>query len=217
MIRKWCMLIVVLLTGVAPAAAQDRLVFDGCVDAHGRAVRSIADPQLERAFDTRLEDGVAVIRYNSAVLPELPDHVRLFFYAHECARLELGLTPAAPRTVGDAWRADCRALDAIVSSQLMAPQYVARLQQDLLLGEGEWAQLPGPPRQIDLAACARTGETRGVHIPPHATPERERWNACVQKCGDTLLQCQRRTCRSLDCPACMPAYQNCVAACGVAQ
>lgn len=214
MIRKFCMLAALMLACAAPASAQVRLVFDGCMDARGQSVPSIADPLLQKGFETRVEDGRAVIRYNAAVPAGLPDHVRLFFYAHECARLELGLQADALRTVGDAWRADCRALDAIVSSGLMAPQYVVRLQDDLVLSDAEWAALPGPQREIDLPSCARAPVSRDVHIPPRATPERESWNSCVHKCGDTLLQCQRRTCNSLDCPACMPANEACVAACG---
>jgi len=214
MIRTLCMLAALVLAGAAPASAQVRLVFDGCVDAAGQPVPSIADPTLERGFVTRVEHGRAVIRYNTAVPAGLPDHVRLFFYAHECARLELGLAPDVPRTVGDAWRADCRALDAIVASGLMAPRYVARLQDDLVLTDAEWDALPGPQREIDLPACARVPAPRGVGLPPRPTPAREDWNACVHRCGDTLLQCQRRTCNRLDCPDCLPANEACVAACG---
>lgn len=214
MIRYFCMLAGLCMLLVGPAAAQVRLVFDGCTDARGNAVRSVADPLLDKAFETRLEDGQAVIRYNAAVPAGLPDHVRLFFYAHECARLELEQEAGALRTVGDAWRADCRALDTILRSELMSPRYVARLQDDLMLTEAEWDAMPGPAREIDLPSCARGEPTRDLRIPARPSPERDSWNACVHKCGDTLLQCQRRTCNNLDCPACMPANEACVAACG---
>jgi hypothetical protein len=213
MIRHLSLLACLLMLLAAPASAQVRLVFDGCVDARGNAVRSIADPSLSRAFESGVENGSSVIRYNAGVPADLPDHVRLFFYAHECARLELGQDATALRTVGDAWRADCRALDTILQSGLMSAQYVALLQDDLMLTEAEWDAMPGPKREIDLPSCARGEALQRLHIPAQPSAARESWNACVHKCGDTLLQCQRRTCNSLDCPACMPANQSCVAAC----
>jgi hypothetical protein len=215
MFRNLCMLVCLWALGIGAASAQARLVFDGCVDARGNAVRSLADPSLQKAFETRVENGATVIRYNPAVPAALPDHVRLFFYAHECARLELGQEADAPRNVGDAWRADCRALDTILGSGLMSPQYVARLQDDLMLTEAEWDAMPGPQREIDLPSCVRGQQSwQRIHIPPQPSAAREGWNTCVRKCGDTLLQCERRTCNSLDCPACMPAHEACVAACG---
>lgn len=213
MFRNLCVVACLWVLGVGAASAQVRLVFDGCVDARGTAVRSQADPTLARAFETRVENGMPVIRYNAAVPAGLPDHVRLFFYAHECARLELGQEAAALRTVGDAWRADCRALDTILQSRLMSPQHIARLQDDLMLTEAEWDAIPGPKREIDLPSCARGEPLQRIHIPAQPSAARESWNACVHKCGDTLLQCQRRTCNSLDCPVCMPANEACVAAC----
>ena len=214
MFRNLCMLACLWTLGIGAVSAQARLVFDGCVDARGAAVRSVADPALQKAFETRVENGGTVIRYNPTVPADLPDHVRLFFYAHECARLELGQEAEALRNVGDAWRADCRALDTILGSGLMSKQYVARLQEDLMLTEAEWEAMPGPKREIDLPSCARGDSWQRIHIPAQPSPARESWNACVHKCGDTLLQCQRRTCNSLDCPGCMPANQACVAACG---
>src|SRR5690606_9443023 len=136
------------------------------------------------------------------------------FYAHECARLELGLAPDVPRTVGDAWRADCRALDAIVASGLMAPRYVARLQAGLVLTDTEWSAPPGPQRETDLPACARVPPRCGCAVRRRPTPAREGWNACGHRCGDTLLQCPLGTSNRLGCPDCLPANEACGAACG---
>lgn len=202
-----------LLFTAAQAGAQSRMVFDGCVDARGAAVRSVPDPALAVAFTTRVEHGANVIRYNATVPPGLSERARLFFYAHECARLGLGLAADALRTVGDAWRADCRALDTLTRSGLVRPQDLAVLQADLALPDAMWDALPGPQREIDLAACARAAPSRGLALPPRGAAEQSRWNACVHACGDVLLQCQRRTCGGLDCPACLPANDACVAAC----
>jgi hypothetical protein len=215
MTGRLVLLCIILLTCMwGSAAAQMRTVFDGCVDARGIAVRSIEDPSLEVAFATRIEQGAPVIRYNAAQPPGVPEAVRLFFYAHECARLELELAPDALRTVGDAWRADCRALDSLLYSALIRPSDVARLQAGLdALSDAARDRLPGPPRDIDLPACSRAGTARPLLLPAARAAGQDRWNACVHACADRLLACQRSTCGNLECPSCMPAHEVCVAAC----
>lgn len=199
------------------ASAQVRTVFDGCVDARGAPVRSVEDSALDRAFSTRIENGRPVIRYNASQPPGASDAARLFFYAHECSRLGLGLAPDALRTVGDAWRADCRALDTLLRSGLIGRAEVSRLQADLdALDEAARERLPGPPRNIDLPACARAGSARPLALPAAREPAQARWNACVHACADRLLACQRATCGDLDCPSCLPAHESCVAACDAA-
>lgn len=217
MIRKICTLLCMVLLCAGAASAQTQLVFQGCTDAHGNNVRAVADPALAVAFETRIEHGAPVIRYNAAVPTTLSDRARTFFYAHECARLGLSREAGSMRSVGDAWRADCRALDTLLGSGLVTRDTIAQLQDELRPGDAEWAALPGPRRDIDLPSCLRGGADRNMRIPAQPSPARDGWNMCVHRCGDALLQCQRRTCNSLDCPACMPANERCVAACGTTE
>lgn len=208
----WLLWMAIFLGG--SASAQVRTVFDGCTDQRGASVRSIADPSLTRSFVTRIEAGAPVIRYNSAVLPRLRERARLFFYAHECARFELGLPAEAPRTVGDAWRADCRALETLGRSGLVRSVDIAALQGELLLTDDEWNLVPGPQREIDLPSCLRGGLPRPPSVSASLpAADQKRWNACVHACADTLLACQTRLCGDRDCPRCMPDHDSCVAAC----
>src|SRR5690606_28226386 len=187
-----CIWLLACLSG--GASAQVRTVFDGCVDARGASVRSVEDSSLETAFSTRIEDGRPVIRYNASQPPGASEAVRLFFYAHECSRLGLGLAPDALRTVGDAWRADCRALDTLLRSELIARAEVARLQAELdALDESARGRLRGPPRNMDLPACARAGSARPLALPASRAPGQDRWNSCVHACAARLLACQRKT------------------------
>lgn len=196
------------------AAAQTTLIFEGCVDARGTPVRSLADPALKRAFETRLVGGEPVIHYNATVPQGVPELARTFFYAHECARVELGIAINAPRSVGDAWRADCRALGSLVHSGLIGDNGVARLQEQLdSLAPAARDLLPGPPRLINLQACSRTLKDDRVRLPRTPGGSEAQWNTCVQPCADQLLSCQRATCGGVDCPACLPAHETCVARC----
>lgn len=195
------------------AAAHTTLVFEGCVDARDTPVRALADPALERAFETRLVKGEAVIRYNAAIPSEMPELARTFFYAHECARVELGILANA-HSVGDAWRADCRALGSLKHSGLVSGNDLASLQKQLdSLTPAAFDLLPGPPRSIDLQACARALKDDPLRLPNTPGGTEERWNACVQPCADQLLACQRARCGTIDCPACLPAHEVCVARC----
>ncbi|MBA4742220.1 MAG: hypothetical protein H2060_05880 [Azoarcus sp.] len=218
MTGRLVLLCIWLLACVAGAAsAQVRTVFDGCVDARGAPVRSVEDASIDAAFSTRIEDGRPVIRYNASQPPGASEAVRLFFYAHECARLGLGLAPDALRTVGDAWRADCRALDTLLQSSLIRRADVPRLQADLdALSDAARERLLGPRRDIDLPACARAGIARPLALPASRAPGQDRWNTCVHACADRLLACQRASCGGLDCPSCLPAHESCVAACDTA-
>ncbi|HLW05795.1 MAG TPA: hypothetical protein VKY38_09505 [Azoarcus sp.] len=196
------------------AAAHTTLVFEGCVDARGTPVRALADPTLERAFETRLVDSETVIRYNAAIPPDMPELARIFFYAHECARVELGSWANASHSVGDAWRADCRALGSLQHSGLINGNDLAILQKQLdSLPAAAFDLLPGPPRVIDLNACSRALKGDHVRVPTTPGSTDTQWNACVQPCADQLLTCQRDRCGTLDCPTCLPAHEACVARC----
>ena len=196
---------------IGSASAQGVMTFDGCVDSRGQPVRSILDESLAVTFETRVEDGRAVIRYNPALLPQLPAPTRLFLFSHECARLNLGMAPQAPRTLADARRADCWALTTLLRSALLRPDDVAPLQASLSFTLEEWAVLPAPPRGFDLPACHRESASRPSLL--HPAPSQDDWNACTRRCGDTLLACQRRVCGGGECEPCMPAYRACVADC----
>lgn len=215
MARLFGLMCVMCLLVAASASAQVRVVFDGCTDAQGAPVRSVEDRKLAVAFSTRIEGGAPVIRYNADVPAGLHERARLFFYAHECARLGLGFAAEALRTVGDAWRADCRALDTLLHSGLLRRDEILRLQGALELPAEMWSVVPGPQRDIDLMACARSGSARPLSLPTTRAPDQDRWNACVHRCGDALLRCQRATCGGVECPSCLPANESCVARCDV--
>lgn len=197
------------LSGSVPARAQT--TYDGCVDAAGHAVRSILDPGLDAMFATRVEEGRAVIRYNPDALPRVQPLTRLFLYASECARLNLGMPPEGPRTDRDARRADCWGLTTLVRSGLVEEADIVSIQADLtFLGE-EWRRVPGPIRGFDLPACHREAAGRpSLASPP---PGQDDWNTCTRTCGDTLFACQRQMCRGPECEPCMARYEACVSLC----
>lgn len=211
MARLWPLFVLFLALQAGPASAQGMMTFDGCVDARGQSVPSLLDESLGVAFDTRVEDARAVIRYNPAVLPQLPAPTRLFLFSHECARLNLGMAPDAARTLAEARRADCWALTTLLRSGLLHPDDIGPLQASLSFTLDEWAVLPAPPRGFDLQACYREGAARPSLL--HPAPSQDDWNACTRRCGDTLLACQRRLCGGGECDPCMPAYRDCVAEC----
>lgn len=82
-------------------SAQAQITFDGCVDRAGGAVHAVLDTALVSAFETRVESGHPVIRYNPDALPRMQPPTRLFFFAHECARINLGFAPLAARMLAE--------------------------------------------------------------------------------------------------------------------
>lgn len=202
---------VLLLAGKASAGGE---LFDGCVDARGRLVVTTVDYDLPLLALAAMEKGRAVVRYNPAQLPGLAPRARLFFFAHECARLAAGQT-LAERSIGRARQADCQALATLQrSGELTAGEAARALEAELAVGEADWAVLPGPARAVDLAACARP--PGALRLPDSAPPStaQSRLNRCVQGCGDRLWQCQNR-CRDESCRGqCLAAYGSCESACG---
>ena len=71
------------------AAAAEPLIFDSCLDAQGRTVTAVADSEQAMLVRSDSQQGQPLIRYNPDVLPRLGSPSRLFFYAHQCARLGL--------------------------------------------------------------------------------------------------------------------------------
>ena len=190
-------------------------LFDGCVDVRGRLVTTTVDYGLPRLALAAMENGKAVMRYNPAQLPGLSPRARLFYFAHECARLALGQAPGVERSIEQARQADCWALATLRRSGELAPDEAVRtLEVELTVDEADWAALPGPVRTIDLAACGRP--PGALQLPDSAPPSeaQSRLNRCVQGCGDRLWQCQNR-CRDESCRGqCLGGYRSCESACG---
>ncbi len=213
-VRIVCWMLFWLASCVAGSAvAQDRMVFDGCTDPGGVAVPSVMDTSLARTFETRLEGGRAVIRYNPDLLPGMPPKVRLFFYAHECARINLGRAPEAYRMLADAREADCWGLVMLTRSGLLEDRDVPAMLPDMRFSLEEWEWMPGPPRGFEwyLPACLRDyAERPSLSGPPRAQDD---LNACTRGCADTLYQCQQRVCRGPACEPCVQTYEQCVTDC----
>ena len=204
---------VVLMAVVAGSGLVRAQTFDGCVDAHGRAVPSIADDLLPGVAQATMEDGHAVLRYSTAALPHLSPMARMFFFAHECARLTLGHSIAAVRSADTARQADCWALVALQRSNLLAGEAALRdLQSELQFTDAEWRLLPGPKRAFHLDACTLRGALR---MPGSGPPSEAQLRAdrCVHACGDRLWQCQIR-CPDAGCRGrCESAFGRCEADC----
>lgn len=206
----WCSLACIMTLPFA-VSAQEQITFDGCIDPAGGAVRAVLDPSLVTSFETRMEGGRPVIRYNPDALPRMQTPTRLFFFAHECARINLGYAPVAARMLVDARRADCWGLVTLLRSGLIDERSVATIQSDLSFSVDEWSLLPGPPRGFDLPACVQAHAARPSLL--HPTPGQDDWNTCARSCGDALLVCQKRVCAGPACEPCVRTYDQCVAAC----
>lgn len=201
------LLVTLLIAGKAAAGGE---LFDGCVDARARPVQTTIDHGLPQLALAAMEKGRSVVRYNPALMPDLPARARLFFFAHECARLALGQPLGAERSVQQVRQADCWALATLQRSG----EADATLAADLAVPETDWAVLPGPARTVDLAACARP--VGALRLPDTAPPSatQSRLNRCVHTCGDRLWQCQNR-CRDESCRGqCLGHYGSCESACG---
>jgi len=195
------------------AAAAEPLIFDSCLDAEGRTVTAVADSEQAMLVRTDSQHGQRSIRYNPDVLPRLDSASRLFFYAHQCARL--GLPAGVPERAADnARRADCLALGALLASKLLWREEVPALQAALTFSDAEWALLPGPPRRFDLAGC-RVSSGGVLQLPPAAQPSARQtaWNNCIHACGDKLWICQKH-CSRADCENCLGAFGLCRSGCG---
>jgi len=204
-IRLVWLLAAIMVAGLGAAQAQDATTtFESCVDAKGRALPAMEDGALPTLVTTVNAKGERTIHYNPALLPNLKPITRLFFFAHECARNALGFADKGTLSVEQAHQADCLGLATMQDSGKMQPAELAELQEDLKFSDADWSKLPGPARDIDLAACHSTGV---VKLPMAATPTagQSDWDHCVMGCADPLLKCGS---------GCMDTYQKCVAACG---
>lgn len=188
-----------------PALAQTvEISYHGCTDRGGTQVVSVADPAAPVLVSTHFEAGRQYIRYNPQLLPRLQENTRLFLYAHECARHNLGLALDRALTPDEAQRADCWGLESLLRSGLLKDAgALAALQDDLQFTTDEWLRLPGPPRAFDLPACQRSIASRPSLVHPPAG--QDDWNTCVRRCGETLRACRTATCNA--------DYERCVATC----
>jgi hypothetical protein len=199
------LLAVFLLLCAWPVLAQN-MSFEGCMDAKGQPVAGLADDQLPRVAQFGLADGKAVIWHNPQVLPRLLLETRLFVLAHECGRQHLGFAPGGERTLMQARQADCWAYGALKKSVLASPQILAAVEEDIGMSADDWALLPGPAREMNLASCgAAPGSAGSLKLP--TGPARDKWNVCQQGCGAKLYSCGREA-------ACEAAFSQCSAACG---
>lgn len=199
----WCS---VALNGASHA--QDQTFYGGCVDAAGHPVAAVPDPSLPGPVSTGVEQGRTVIRYNPNALPGIGERGQLFLFAHECARLNLGMSPTGARSRDDARRADCWAGDMLLRSGLVQLEGLAALQPAFEPGATDWSRLPGPVRSIDLLSCPR-------HLSPSLQAPafgQEAWNACARRCGDALYACQHGG-RHAGADPCEDTHQRCMASC----
>lgn len=197
-----------------------------CLDAAGKPVPGVTDTGAALAFQTRIENGQATIRYNPERLARLSLQATLFLYAQECARLNMGMAGEQQITLTQARQADCRAIDQLRRDQRILPEEVALIESDLILSPQEWQQTSGPERGFDLTRCdgdqpsavqlqapapqqAATAQAQHGNVlalPAGAKPASASWNACVRRCAQPMLRCGNNA-------GCLQAPQNCVAAC----
>lgn len=194
----------VLLSG--PAAASEPMVFESC-DSRGQTVPALPDSRLAVLVTSVSEQGRPALRYNPEILPRLSSNARLFFYAHQCARL--GLNDAA----NSAQRADCVALNTLLDGDQLKYKDLPALQAELKFSAEEWSLLPGPARQIDLSNCrASSGDVLRLPLPRQASPRQDAWNTCVRACADRLWVC-RKSSREADSNNCQTDYDRCRSNC----
>lgn len=212
LMRQLALSCAALLLALGTAQGQSEIQ-GGCVDAQGRAVRSVEDMLLQVPAWAAIEGGEPVLRYNTAAIPRLSVRARLFFQGHECARHALGQAVDAPPTLEGARRADCWALAALWGADAFdAGGEGSALQAELTFSAEEWRRLPGPPRTIDLDACRQRGVLR---LPAGGLPSAAQHssNRCVHACADRLWQCQKH-CRDGACRGqCEAAYDHCEVRC----
>lgn len=209
--RLFAFLAALLCSGIA--LSEESPIFESCTDARGQRILVQTDTTQTVLVRTDLAGPRPVIRYNPETLPDLPIKVRLFFYAHQCARTGLG---SATDTVADARRADCIGLNTLLDSGPLRYGALPALQAGLEFSDDEWRLLPGPRRSFDLSQCPR--ETRGrLRLPPGDAPSasQSEWDTCLRQCADSLWTCQK-ACGGKGCASCQEGYERCRGGCGEA-
>lgn len=193
-------LLALALPGVG--GTSETVVFESC-DNHGKSIPARPDSGQVVLVTTVGDQHSQQIRYNPEILPRLSTNARLFFYAHQCARLGFGEAAAAAR------RADCVALNTLLDGKQLNYRDLPALQTELQFSPEEWSLLPGPPRNIDLTNCRpSTGDVLRVPLAREASPQQDAWNSCVRSCADRLWNC-----RKSGADACQLAYDQCRSNC----
>lgn len=125
-----------------------------CSSFTGIPVPYIPDPTLNNVgVAHRMQNGQPIIVINPNVVGPLPEFVRQFWYAHECAHH--ALHPMQNSEIN----ADCYAIKAIRNIGLISNQqqvgfllnYISTLPGNVMTGH-----LPGPARAQNLYACFAT-------------------------------------------------------------
>src|SRR5271155_5965075 len=101
--------------------AKAQIVFEGCRDAAGRPVASVANYSIpDVAQAAMLPNGAPVIFYNPRVLLWMHSQTRVFFYAHECGHHALGqvISGSGP-SVTDEQEADCWGIRTLRAKSLV--------------------------------------------------------------------------------------------------
>jgi hypothetical protein len=196
-----CLASTLALTLPTAGGASETMVFESC-DDHGKSIPARPDTAQAVLVTTVGDQRSLQIRYNPEILPRLSANARLFFYAHQCARIGLGEAAAARR-------ADCVALNTLLDGKQLTYRDLPALQAELQFSPEEWSLLPGPPRNIDLSNCRpNSGDVLRVPLAREASPQQDAWNTCVRACADRLWNC-----RKSGADACQAAYDQCRSNC----
>lgn len=125
-----------------------------CTSFSGIQVPYIANPNLNNVGVAHtMHNGQPIIQINPNVVGPLPEYVRQFWYAHECAHH--ALHPAQNSEIA----ADCYSIKAIRNIGIINnPQQIGALLNYIstLPGSMQTGHLPGPARAQNLYACFNT-------------------------------------------------------------
>ena len=125
-----------------------------CTSFQGYPVPYIANPFLNNVGVAHtMQNGQPVIQINPNIVNQLPEYVRQFWYAHECAHH--ALHPHQNSEIA----ADCFAIKTIRSIGIIHhPQQINVLLNYISTLPGSWqtGHLPGPARAQNLFACFST-------------------------------------------------------------
>lgn len=125
-----------------------------CTSFNGIPVPYIANPGLNNVgVAHRMYNGQPVIQINPNIVAPLPEYVRQFWYAHECAHHALHPSQNSEVT------ADCWAIKAIRNIGIINhPSQIDVLLNYIsgLAGSIQTGHLPGPARAQNLYGCFNT-------------------------------------------------------------
>lgn len=116
-----------------------------CFAANGQAVSTFSNHLLPDVGHAGFVAGQWVISMNPHVLLSMPMENQRFWYAHECAHVQL---PTANEDV-----ADCYAAKVGRRQGWLSPQGIHSLCVYFQNNPGDWSHRPGPARCQNIAAC----------------------------------------------------------------